>query len=447
MSYRSVPEFTTRRESMLYSGQVFPAGPMDQQYATPNATTPDAADERTRLRDHEISRRLRIAVVAACPFPAARGTPIRIQRIAEQLGRRGHEVDVFTYHLGAMADDAPFRVHRIANVPTYRKQTPGPSFQKVLVLDPLLAVKLAGALRRKRYDVVHAHHAEGLLAAAVARLLREVPLVFDVHTLLHSELPYYRMGLPRPVLRRVGGFLDRFLPRCADQIIAVSEDIRSYLIEHCASVTGRITLIPNGVEEMFCQATRRDTSGCTHSGPTVVYAGTLASYQRIDLLLQAFAISLQQRPDLWLHIYTQSSFDPYERLAKALRVRERVCLRSVSLQDLPGNLAAADVAVNPRIECAGMPQKLGNYMAAGCAIVTFAGSAKHIADGETGLVIENGNVSAFANAILRMIVDRAHAQRLGARARAFARAELSWPRVAERIERVYQRAVEGAAGR
>jgi len=31
MSYRSVSEFTTRRESMLYSGQVFPAGPMDAQ--------------------------------------------------------------------------------------------------------------------------------------------------------------------------------------------------------------------------------------------------------------------------------------------------------------------------------------------------------------------------------------------------------------------------------
>jgi glycosyltransferase involved in cell wall biosynthesis len=394
-----------------------------------------------------MSRRFRVAVVAACPFLAARGTPIRIHRIAEQLGRRGHEVDVFTYHLGATADDAPFRVLRIANVPTYHKETPGPSYQKVLVLDPLLAVKLAGALRRKRYDVIHAHHAEGLLAAAAARMFRHVPLVFDVHTLLQSELPYYRMGLSRPMLRRVGGFLDRLLPKFADEVIAVSEDIRSNLIEVGGCVPGRMTLIPNGVEDMFCRTAPRDTSGCTHQGPRLVYAGTLASYQRVDLLLQAFAISLQHRPDLWLHIYTQGSFEPYERLARELSVRERVCLRNVSLQDLPGNLAAADVAVNPRIECAGMPQKLGNYMAAGCAIVTFAGSAKHVVAGETGMVIANGDVGAFADAILLLVSDRSLAHRLGAQARNFARAELSWPRVAERTEGVYARAVEDAAGR
>src|SRR5678816_2423168 len=86
-----------------------------------------------------MSRRYRIAMVAACPFPATRGTPIRIFRIAEQLGRRGHDVDVFTYHLGLSVDGVPFSTHRIANIPSYRKQSPGPTYQKLLVLDPLLA--------------------------------------------------------------------------------------------------------------------------------------------------------------------------------------------------------------------------------------------------------------------------------------------------------------------
>jgi glycosyltransferase involved in cell wall biosynthesis len=385
-------------------------------------------------------------MVAACPFPAARGTPIRIHRIAEELARRGHRVDVFAYHLGAASGDAPFRVHRILNVPTYRKQSPGPSYQKVLVLDPLLAIKLARALRRDRYDVIHAHHAEGMLAAAAARLLRDVPVVFDVHTLLRRELPYYRMGLSQSALQRIGGLLDQVLPARADHIVAVSEDIRADLIERSGIPPSGISLIPNGVEAMFCEATAHDTSGCAHSGRTIVYAGTLAPYQGIDLLLEAFAICLQRRPDLWLHIYTHSSFDPYERLAQALRVRERICIRSIPLPDLPGNLAAASVAVNPRVECSGMPQKLGNYMAAGCRIVTFRGSAKHLVDGETGLVVENGDVHAFADAMLRLIADGALAERLGIQARAFARAELSWHRVAARVEDAYARAIDGGTG-
>jgi hypothetical protein len=39
---------------------------------------------------------LRIAMIAACPFPLGRGTPIRIQRQAETLAARGHEVHVVT---------------------------------------------------------------------------------------------------------------------------------------------------------------------------------------------------------------------------------------------------------------------------------------------------------------------------------------------------------------
>ncbi|CAN5167478.1 hypothetical protein BH20GEM2_BH20GEM2_04590 [soil metagenome] len=35
-------------------------------------------------------------MVAACPLPAPRGTPIRILRLAEALALRGHEVHLVT---------------------------------------------------------------------------------------------------------------------------------------------------------------------------------------------------------------------------------------------------------------------------------------------------------------------------------------------------------------
>jgi glycosyltransferase involved in cell wall biosynthesis len=385
-----------------------------------------------------MSRRFRIAMVAACPFPAPRGTPIRIYRIADELSRRGHDVDVFTYHLGASAAGARFAIHRIPNVRTYRKLSPGPSYQKLLLLDPLLAVKLIRALRRRRYDVLHAHHVEGLLAALPAHLLYRVPVIFDAHTLLETELPYYPMALSRRLLRRFGRTLDVQLPKWADHVIAVSDEIRDTLVNRFKYSPQALSVIPNGVEEDFGDALAQPASPSLYPGPTVVYAGNLAAFQRIDLLLRGFAAAQARRPELCLHIYTDSPFHEFEPLASELGIRERVCVENVSLEQLPARLAAADVAVNPRTECAGIPQKLANYMAAGCPIVSCAGSAKHIVHEHTGLVVPDNDVDALADGILRLVADKVLARKLGAQARAFARDELGWARVAERIEAVYE---------
>jgi glycosyltransferase involved in cell wall biosynthesis len=389
--------------------------------------------------------RFRVAMVAACPFPAPRGTPIRIHRIADELTRRGHDVDVFTYHLGARDPETAFGVYRIPNIRTYRKQSPGPSYQKLLLVDPLLAVKLLRALRHRRYDVVHAHHAEGLLAALPARLLLRVPLVFDAHTLLETELPYYRLGVTRGLLRRLGRTLDARLPRFADHVIAVSEDIRTALVDRLGYSPQAVSVIPNGVEASFHEAVAPPLAETAGSAPTVVYAGNLAPFQGVDLLLRAFALARAKRPDLRLQIYTNDSFRKFEPLARDLGVSERIGIASVSLAELPARLAAADVAVSPRTERAGAPQKLCNYMAAGCPIVSFAGSAKHIAHGRTGLVVPNHDLEALADGMLRLITDKHLARKLGAEARLFARTELDWSRAAERVEAVYGQVVRPQA--
>ena len=108
-------------------------------------------------------------MVAACPFPHPRGTPIRILRMAEALAARGHEIHVVTYHLGSSHLSARLRIHRTRTLASYRHVAPGPTYEKLLILDPLLAAKLVEVIRRFSIDLVHAHHYEGLLVAAGAR--------------------------------------------------------------------------------------------------------------------------------------------------------------------------------------------------------------------------------------------------------------------------------------
>jgi glycosyltransferase involved in cell wall biosynthesis len=378
---------------------------------------------------------LRIAMIAACPFPWPRGTPIRIHRIAEAVARRGHEVHVVTYHLGQELADPPFLVHRIRDVPAYRRTDPGPTARKLLQLDPMLATLTRRLHREFRFDLVHAHHYEGLLVASHA--LPGTPIVYDAHTLLAGELPTYRLGLPRWLVRAVAPHLDRHLPRRADHVIAVSEAIRDAFLALGASAPGRLHVIPNGVEWQRVPAEQ----GIAGDGRTVIFTGNLAPYQGVELLLRAFAALRARRADVRLMIVTESSFAPYEPLARQLGVRASVDLRRATFPEQPALLAAAAVAVNPRVRCDGIPQKLLNYMAAGMPIATFEGSAGPVRHEVTGLQVPGGDTAAMAGAMERLLADRELARRLGDTAREQARRDFSWEQVSARVEQVYREAL------
>ena len=382
-----------------------------------------------------MSGALRVAVIAACPFPWPRGTPIRIHRIAEAIARRGHAVHVVTYHLGQELADPPFVLHRIRDVPFYRRTSPGPTVRKLFLLDPMLVRLLRRLHQEIGFDLVHAHHYEGLLVASHA--LRDTPIVYDAHTLLASELPTYRLALPRRLIRALAPRLDRYLPQRADHIIAVSETIRRTLTSRGASAPERVHVIPNGVEWERFPAKR----AIAPNGPTVVFAGNLAPYQGVDLMLEAFAQLHGRLPKARLMIVTDSPFTPYEALARRLGVRAAVELRQATFPEQPAILAAATVAVNPRVQCDGIPQKLLNYMAAGLPVATFESSAGPLRHEVTGLRVPDGSTAAMADALERLLTDHALARTLGDAARDQARREFSWDQVAARVEGVYRQAI------
>lgn len=392
------------------------------------------------------ARGLSIAVIAACPFPARRGTPVRVQRLAEELSRRGHRVLVITYHHGSGEVDPSLELHRIPTVRGYGRLGPGPTYRKLFLLDPLLTWKLRRVLGREHVDVIHAHHFEGLMVGAVARLGRRVPLVFDVHTLLTSELPQYRMPfLPFPVKRRLAMVGDRYLPRWADHVAPVTERIRSKLLELHAVTEDRVSLVPNGVEtDLFHQP---GGNGDRPEAPTLIFTGNLAPYQGIDLLLSALRRVLDRRKDVRLQIVTESSFAAYEPLARELGLTGSIDVVEAPFAEIPGLLARADIAINPRIDCDGIPVKLLNYMAASKPVVSFAGSAPGLRHQETGWLVKDGDVDALAQGALALLDDQEMAGRLGRNARKFVEAEHSWSRSAELCESIYRRLLADQGGR
>ena len=386
--------------------------------------------------------RLKIAMVAACPFPWPRGTPTRILRLAEALHERGHEVHVITYHLGETEAALPFQVHRTRPVRSYRKTGPGPSMQKLALLDSLLAAKLRRVIEREGIDLVHAHHYEGLLVAAWAQAghMRR-PIVYDAHTLLESELSFYFPPPARKLMSRVGRSIDRWLPGRAEHVVAATEQIRERLVRTGTIPAERVTVVSSGVElERFTNSTGlvQQRPGQPVSTFTLGYAGNLAPYQGIDLLLQVMQKVLAVRRDVRLLVATGSPTGGLEREVTRLGLREYVSFTGDDLGMLPEVLAGFDIALHPRPRCEGIPHKLLNYMAAGRPVVSFRGSARGVA-GDAILAVPNGDVPAFASAVLRLLDDPALAHCLGQQALQAAQRDHSWERAAETVEGVYMR--------
>jgi glycosyltransferase involved in cell wall biosynthesis len=232
------------------------------------------------------------------------------------------------------------------------------------------------------------------------------------------------------------------IPSAADHIASVTTDIRDRLADRHRLAPERISVVTNGVEtECF----RVDAPARSDGVVRLIYTGTLAPYQDVDLLLEAFAVAHRARPDLRLCMAVSSPFDPYEALASKLGIREAIELIPDNFAELPKQLAEATIAVLPRMRCDGIPQKLLNYMAAGKSIVSSAGSAKLLETERTGLVVPNGDVNAFAAAIVRLAADPGLRGRLGSTAREYVERNYSWDQAAERLERIYQRVVPAVA--
>lgn len=387
-------------------------------------------------------KRLRIAFVAACPFPCPRGTPVRILRLAETVAGRGHEVHVVTYHLGAGKVPEGLLIHRIRDLSFYRKLSPGPSYAKIFCADPLLVFLMRQILAEKAFDVIHAHHYEGLLAGAMARGRKKIPLIYDAHTMLDTELPAYGLGLPDPLKKYLGRKIDSWVPRLADHVICVTDKIRRRLESVTGMTPSRFSVISNGVEFEHFNAVPVNDPEMDRS-KTVMFTGNLARYQGIDLLLESFRAVAKKIQGVRLVIATDSAFAPYEPFARMLGIRDMIeILPSPDFCDLPGLLARADVVVIPRPGCDGIPLKLLNYMAAGKPVVSFAASAPGIVHEQTGWIAEDGNAAALAEGIIALLEDGALARNIGLAGRHEALKNHCWEINALQCEEIYYRTLK-----
>ncbi len=381
-------------------------------------------------------RVLNIAMVAACPFPANRGTPSRILRMSEALAKLGHNVHVVTYHFGKDIQTEGVFIHRIPHVAYYNNFTPGPTLTKLSLLDSLLFFKLRKITKTKNIDLIHAHHYEGALLGYAVRALYGVPVIYDAHTTLTDELPYYGFWNRKIV----SAFLDSHVPKWADFNITVSEELKEKFC-HAEIPSHKIEVIPTGVNpEAFAYGNPSQIGKKYRLGTkkVVAYTGSLENYQGIKYLIRAMPFVFNQLEDTILLVVGDGKINEYRNMCQEIGIQNKVIFAGPRpFSEIPDYLAAADVTVSPRINCPGMPQKLTNYMMAGKAIVSFEGTAKLLSDGVDGLIVRNGDVEQMADSIITLLKNIDLRRRLGENARRIVVEKYDWYVLSRKIEGIY----------
>jgi glycosyltransferase involved in cell wall biosynthesis len=391
---------------------------------------------------------MRIAMVAACPFPSPQGSQVFIGEMCARLVGRGHSVHLLTYGQGRSVESAGVEHVRIARLPGDDASRSGPTPLKP-ILDFMLSVALYRLLGRHRFDVVHCHNYEAAMVGIAVRALRGAPVVYHSHNLMGDELPSYFSGsLTRACAAAFGGRLDRHVPRAADAAIALCRYSAGVLAELGVD-PGRISVIPPAVEDpgpAGARAPARRALGLGDDEAVVAYAGNLDAYQNLSVLVTGFArlcAARAARPTTLL-VATHGPDASFTALLRAAGVLEQTrVVRCDGFGAVKEAMDAADVVVLPRRGGSGWPVKLLNYMAAGRAIVSAGCGGKVLEDGVDGLVVADDDAVALAEACGRVLDDAELARRIGAGARRTYLSHLTWDAVLPAIEGVYERVVLG----
>jgi glycosyltransferase involved in cell wall biosynthesis len=272
-------------------------------------------------------------------------------------------------------------------------------------------------------DVIHAHHLRAL-PSRVAGLLGKIhrrPRVVTDH------------GLGRGRSARLDTLLfDRFLT------------VSRYSAATLSVPSDRTTVIYGGVDTDRFRPGRHERAG-------VLFVGRLTPHKGLDRLIQALP------GDTSLTLAGTFGHDPeppardYRSLLLDLaRSRDVRLLEAVSDDDLPHLYRRARVVVLPSVEETRYGKKVAisellglallEAMASGTPVVAsnLGGLPEVVHDGETGFLVEPGNVAELKARLERLLLDDRLAAEMGDNARRHVVGTFTWEKCAERCLAVYE---------
>lgn len=345
---------------------------------------------------------MKILFLSPQPFYQDRGTPIAVRMILEILSARGEHVDLLTYPEGTDVQYPNLAIYRIRSWPLMRHIQPGFSFKK-MICDFFIFFKALRLAQKNHYDVVHAVEESVFIALALKWLLK-IPYIYDVDSSLPQQMiEAYRFLKPlKPLLI----FFERLTVKNAEALAVVCEALEKELLKHGPRKT--FLLQDTSKPQTAIPQTPKIRAELGLKGIVIMYAGNLAPYQGIDLLLESFALALTQSPaaDLVMIGGDPSDIQKYQGKSSQLGIQSKVHLIGPKpVEHLMTYLTQADILVSPRLKGVNTPMKLYTYLKSGKPILaTDLLTHRQILDQHTALLCAP-DPSSFSQGMLNLMKD------------------------------------------
>ncbi len=286
------------------------------------------------------------------------------------------------------------------------------------------------------------------LAMAAKHLHLPYVIFFEADQIMELDI------MDRPItglLRWRANQLLRYNLNAADCIICVTDAGKRHLVNKWNIPAGKIVVFPNAVHvdrfkpDADARAQIRASLGMREE-PMVMFVGNFFHWHDVVTLLRAFAEAMRICPEARLVLVGDG-----ERRAEMMKHASELGLDHavkftgiVPHAEVPRYIAAADLAVVPyppmQQEMWLSPLKLFEYMSSGKAVVASAVGqiVDVLRDGENGLLVPPGDVSAMSNALIKLFRDPALRTKLGTQAREDAVQKFSWESYLTRLERIFE---------
>lgn len=293
------------------------------------------------------------------------------------------------------------------------------------------AMKYLGSLRKMDYDVI-VDDINGV--PFFTPLYSRKPIVAIIHHIAGWEI--FRRELPLP-LAIIGYLCERSVSyvykNC--KFVTVSDSTKEEL-KKFGIRENNITVIPNGID-------LNPHLGEKSEKPLMIYFGRIKNYKRIDHVLKAFSIVKRKIPDVKLVIAGRGDVTNLRNLAKNLNIDGSVMfMGEVNEGQKIEILSSAWVYVIASTK-EGWGISVIEANACGTPAIAYdvPGLRDSIKHGYNGLLVEDGNIEALADAIVNLIKDDDLREELSRNAIEWAE-QFSWDKSTEKFEKVIRSAVD-----
>lgn len=287
--------------------------------------------------------------------------------------------------------------------------------------DLLALVALFRLFRQQRFDLVHSITPKAGLLAMLAGWLAGVPL--RLHT-FQGEVWVTRRGALRWLLKN----LDRLLARLATDLLVVSDSEREFLIATGLIPAAKSRVLKHGsIAGVDCERFKADSSaraalraelGIPANAPVFLFIGRLNRDKGVLDLARAYAALAREDAACQLLIVgpdEEGLLPEIEQACAACRSR----LHAAAFSAVPERyMAASDVLCLPSYR-EGFGVVIIEAAAAGVPAIgsRIYGITDAIAEGETGLLFEAGDVRQLTQSMRTLAGDASLRRRMGQRAR------------------------------